>query len=220
MKYNFLVKTALFKGMTEEELPEILKCLGGRIKTFMRGDVIYHAGDTVSDMGLVLSGGVNIVVNYYWGGSNIFGHVFPGQIFAESYAAVPGTELLCDAVAAEKTEVLFLNAERVLSPCEKPCPFHNRLVRNLLKISAEKNISLTVRMTHTASKLIRDRLLSYLSEQATLNGTACFTIPFSRQQLADYLGVERSALSNELSKMKRDGLIEYKKNSFKLIYQP
>ena len=161
-------------------------------------------------MGLVLSGSVNIVVNYYWGSSNIFNHISQGEIFAETYATIPNKEMLCDVVAAEKTEVLFINVEKVLSVC-------NRLLRNLLKNSAQKNISLATRMMHTASKFIRDRLLSYFSEQAILNGGNTFTVPFSRQQLADYLGVDRSAMSNELSKMKHDGLIDYQKNDFILI---
>ena len=159
----------------------------------------------------------DIVVNYYWGSSNIFNHIGQGEIFAETYATIPNKEMLCDVVAAEKTEVLFINVEKVLSVCENQCSFHNRLLRNLLKNSAQKNISLATRMMHTASKFIRDRLLSYFSEQAILNGGNTFTVPFSRQQLADYLGVDRSAMSNELSKMKHDGLIDYQKNDFILI---
>ena len=195
MNYLFLTKTAFFNRLSENEIKTILNCLGAYQKSFKKSEFIYHSGDTVSDMGLVLSGSVNIVVNYYWGSSNIFNHIG----------------------VAEKTEVLFINVERVLSVCENQCSFHNRLLRNLLKNSAQKNISLATRMMHTASKFIRDRLLSYFSEQAILNGSNTFTVPFSRQQLADYLGVDRSAMSNELSKMKRDGLIDYHKNDFILI---
>lgn len=212
-----LLKTELFKGISESELPAALKCLGAYEKKYSKSDIIYTAGSTVTELGMVLSGSVNIVVNYYWGGSNIFGHIAPGQIFAETYAVVPGKELLCDVVAAEETTVLFINANKILTAYDKSCVFHGKLIHNLLKISAQKNLDLSARMMHTASKLIRDRLLSYLSEQALLSGTPQFTIPFSRQQLADYLGVERSALSNELSKMKQDGLIDYDRNTFKLL---
>lgn len=217
MNYLFLSETELFKGISAKELESIIKCLGGHEKKYKKSDIVYMAGDTVADIGLVLSGSVNIVVNYYWGGSNIFGHISPGQIFAETYAMLPNKELLCDVVANEDTSVLFVNADKILTVCQNTCSFHNKLIHNLLKISAQKNLNLSVRMTHTASKLIRDRLLSYFSEQALMFGSAQFTIPFSRQQLADYLGVERSALSNELSKMKNDGLIDYDRNSFKLI---
>lgn len=217
MNYLFLTKTAFFNGLSENEIKTILNCFGAYQKSFKKSEIIYYSGDTVSDMGLVLSGSVNIVVNYYWGSSNIFNHIGEGEIFAETYATIPNKEMLCDVVAAEKTEVLFINVEKVLSVCENQCSFHNRLLRNLLKNSAQKNISLATRMMHTASKFIRDRLLSYFSEQAILNGGNTFTVPFSRQQLADYLGVDRSAMSNELSKMKHDGLIDYQKNDFILI---
>ena len=133
-----------------------------------------------------------------------------------NFAAIPGRELNCDVVAAEDTEVLFVDIHRLLSTCQNSCPFHRRLIHNLIRISAEKSLSLSNRMMHTAPKSIRDRLLSYLSEQATRNRSPRFSIPFSRQQLADYLGVDRSALSNELSKMQRDGLITYRKNEFQL----
>ena len=162
------------------------------------------------------SGSVNIVVNFYWGSSNIFGHVEKGSIFAENYASIPGQELLCDVVAAEECEILFLNMRQLSSTCSKACSFHNRLIQNLLSISAKKNLGLSSRMMHIAPKGIRDRLLSYLSEQALKNGSSHFLIPFDRQQLADYLGVDRSALSNELSKMQKDGLITYRKNEFTL----
>lgn len=217
MNYLFLSKTELFRGMSENEIKHLTECLGAYEKSYSESDIIYMAGDTVCDIGLVLHGSVNIVVNYYWGGSNIFGHISAGQVFAETYAVIPGNELLCDVVAAEDSTILFINADKMLNLCQNACGFHNRLIQNLLKISAQKNLNLSVRMTHTASRFIRDRLLSYFSEQALLSGTSQFSIPFSRQQLADYLGVERSALSNELSKMKRDGLIDYSKNSFKLL---
>ena len=162
------------------------------------------------------SGSVNILVNFYWGGSHIFGHVAAGQLFAETYAAIPGKELLVDVVAAEKCEVLFLNLDKLLTTCQSGCSFHNRIIHNLIRISAGKNLALSERMMHTAPKSIRERLLSYLSEQAVEHGSAHFSIPFSRQQLADYLGVDRSALSNELSKMQRDGLLSFRKSEFTL----
>ena len=217
MNYLFLSKTELFKGISENDLENIIKCLGATEKKFKKSETIYTAGCSVTDIGLVLSGSVNIIVNHYWGSSNILGHISPGQIFAETYAIIPGKELLCDVVANEETSVLFINADKVITVCRSACSFHNTLIRNLLKIAAQKNLNLSVRMMHTAPKFIRDRLLSYFSEQSLIAGTMHFTIPFSRQQLADYLGVERSALSNELSKMKRDGLIYYNKNSFTLL---
>ncbi len=217
MDERFLADTMLFRGIREEEIRAMLSCLGAYEKAYQKDEILLRAGEPTDSMGLVLSGSVNIVVNYYWGGSNIFGHVGPGEIFAETYAAIPGRELLVDVVAAEPVRVLFLHALRLSETCSHSCPFHTRVIRNLLQILARKNLRLSTRMMHTASRSIRDRLLSYLSEQAVEHGSSRFTVPFSRQQLADYLGVDRSALSNELSKMQRDGLISYHKNMFVLM---
>ncbi len=157
-----------------------------------------------------------MAVTFYWGGSRIFGHEGKGAIFGENYAAVPGKELLCDVVAAEDTTVLFLDMDGLLTTCRNVCACHQRVIRNLLRISAQKNLGLSARMMHIAPRSLRERLLSYLSEQAMENGSTHFTIPFDRQQLADYLGVDRSAMSNELSKMRREGLIACRKNEFTL----
>ena len=216
MNYFFLTNTPLFHGVREDDIEHLLSCLGAREKTYQKNEIIFRAGSAVSEIGLVQSGSVNIVVNFYWGNSNIFGHVEKGMIFAENYAAIPGKELLCDVVAAEPCEILFLNLTKLLTTCTSGCSFHQRLIHNLLRISAMKSLNLSSRMMHTAPKSMRDKLLSYLSEQAMVNGNTHFTIPFDRQQLADYLGVDRSALSNELSKMQKDGLISFKKNEFTL----
>lgn len=217
MNYAFLTRTMLFRGLAEEEVRELLNELKAYTREYRKGDVIYHAGDIVRCLGIVLTGSVNIVMNYYWGSSNIFGHIAPGQIFAETYTAIPGKELAVDVIAAEDCEILFIDTYRLLDTTTAPSSIHNRTIHNLLQISAQKNLNLSARMMHTASRSIRQRLLSYLSEQAVLNGSSTFTIPFSRQQLADYLNVERSALSNELSKMQQDGLISYHKNEFSLL---
>ena len=217
MNYLFLSNTNLFRGIKEDEIRTVLSCLNAYERKYQKDEIIYRAGDSISEIGLVETGSVNIVVNVYWGNSNIFGHIEPGQIFAETYAAVPGKELLVDVVAAEDCAILFLNMEKLLTVCQSGCSFHQRLIHNLLRISAMKNLNLSSRMMHTASKSTRVRLLSYFSQLAIENGSASFTVPFSRQQLADYLGVERSALSNELSKMQKDGLIQYRKNEFKLL---
>ena len=216
MNCAFLAGTQLFHGIREDEVLQMLPCVGAREKKFKKGELVLRAGEAVHEVGLVVSGSVNIVANFYWGASSIFGHIAVGDMFAENYAAIPGRELLNDVVAAEDTEVVMLDMRKLLTTCSHACPFHQRTIDNLLRILAQKNLNLSRRMMHTAPKTIRGRLLSYLSEQASEAGSPHFTIPFSRQQLADYLGVDRSALSNELSKMAGEGLIDYRKNEFTL----
>lgn len=216
MYYKFLESTNLFKGLESENIRAVLACLGSREARFDKDAVIYCGGDTVTEVGLILEGSVNVIAYHYWGGSSIFGHAEKGRLFGEAYAAIPGKELLCDVKAAEDSLILFMNWERLVTACSKNCDAHRRIIRNLLSISASNTLAQITRMMHTAPRTIRERLLSYLSEQASVNGSPSFCIPFSRQQLADYLGVDRSALSNELSKMQKEGLISFRKNEFQL----
>lgn len=212
----FLANTQLFRGIKEDEIAELLHCLVPRERKFQKNEIILQAGSPVNEIGLIKFGSVNIVVNLYWGNRIIFGHLGKGEVFAENFAAIPGKELVCDVVACAETEVLFLNMQKLLTTCERACAFHTRLIMNMLRISAQKNLNMSSRMMHTASRSLRERLLSYFSEQALEHGSPHFTIPFNRQQLAEYLGVNRSAMSNELSKMQEDGFLTYHRNEFTL----
>ncbi len=214
---TFLSSTPLFQNISAPEIHSLMSCTKAHEKHFAKDQTILQAGDRIHEVGLVMDGSANILVNFYWGDSRIFGHVEKGAIFAENYAAVPDKELLCDVVAAEDTTVLFMDLSEIMTTCGSSCTFHQRLIRNLLQIAATKSLELSSRMMHTAPKSLRERLLSYLSEQAQMQGDAHFTIPFNRQQLADYLGVDRSAMSAELSRMQKDGLITYHKSEFTLL---
>lgn len=216
MDVTLLSKTILFRGTTPEEIDSMLNCLGAETRQYGKGDTIYRVGDVVGALGVVLAGGVTIENDDLWGNRSILGHVGPGQIFAEAYACVPGEPMMVSAVAAEKSEVLFLDAGRVLTTCPQGCTFHNRLIANLLAVLAQKNLNLSRRILHTSAKSIRGRVISYLSFQAARQGTTSFSIPFNRQELADYLGVDRSALSAELGRMQKDGLLTVHKNQFAL----
>ena len=173
----------------------------------------------LGEIGVVLSGRVIIEMGDVWGNNSVLSSIGPGGVFAEVYACVPGEPLMVNVTAAEDTRALLLNIRRVLEPCANVCPRHVRLVRNLLTLCSEKNLQLSRRVLHTGPKSIRKRLLSYFSECIKRTGSYSFDIPYNRQQLADYLSVERSALSNELSLMQRDGLIRYEKNHFDVMEQ-
>lgn len=210
----FLKNTPLFHGITDEHIAELLSCVNAREISYSRNETIMRAGTVTSDIGLVTSGSVNIVVDFYWGNSHIFNHVGTGMLFAEDFAAIPGRELICNVVAAEPCSVLFMNMDKIQTVCSSCCEHHQRLIYNLLRISAAKSLALSSRMLHTAPRSLRARLLSFLSEQAMINSNSHFKIPFNRQQLADYLAVDRSAMSNELSMMQKDGLLTVHKNEF------
>lgn len=217
MDYLFLSKTLLFRGISPQEIETMMGCLRGVTKKYARGSIIYHAGDTLNSMGMVLTGSVSIENDDIWGNKSILDKVGPGQVFAETYACLPGEPLMVNIVASEPTEILFMNTDCMFTVCSHACGFHNKLIRNMLTISAQKSLNLSRRILHTSSKTIRGRLLSYLSFQATQHGSREFEIPFNRQQLADYLSVDRSAMSNELSKMQKEGMIKSDRNHFTIL---
>ena len=219
MNSEFLCGTPLFGGIKKEEINGLLKCLNAFTKKYGKGEYICRCGDTAENIGLVLSGAVIIKNDDFWGNQSVLAHIAAGQVFAESYALIKNQPLLVDAVAASKTEVLFINGGKINSPCGNLCPCHKKITDNLLRISALKNVRLSRRILYTSSKTIRGRLMSFLSDEAREQGSRKITIPFDRQQLADYLNVERSALCAQLSKMQKDGILEYHKNSFVLKIQ-
>lgn len=220
MDLDFLTQTQLFRDIPVGELSGLLNCLRAVRRQYEKGAVLCSAGERTASIGLVLSGSVHIESDDVWGNKSILSSVGPGQVFAETYACLPDEPLMVSVTAAEDTAVLFLHAPHMLAPCTQTCTCHAQLIRNLLFVSTRKNLELSRRAFHTAPKTIRGRLLSYLSMQAIHAGSDSFSIPFDRQQLADYLGVDRSALSAELGRMRRDGLLDFKKNRFRLHGTP
>ena len=219
MDFNFLSKTVLFRGMTGTDIENMLDRLGAKQRHFSKGDIIFQAGDVIRSLGLVLSGHVNIENDDIWGNKSILDNIGPGQVFAETYACIPGEPMMVSVVASEAVDVLFLNVGQGIQNSSGENPGWGRLIQNLLAVSAQKNLNLSRRIFHTSPKSIRGRLLSYLSYQAARQRSLQFTIPFNRQQLADYLSVDRSAMSNELSKMQREGLLTVNRNYFVLKFE-
>ena len=215
-----LTQTSLFSGISQADLSALLSCLAAVERRYSKGAVILAEGEPTQWMGLVLEGRAIISCADVWGKSSILGFAEPGAVFGEAYACVPGEALLISVCAAEETRVLFLNVGKLLTVCGNACPFHAQLIRNLLTISAGKNLQLSRRIFHTTPKSIRGRLQSYFSECAKKSGSLTFSLPFNRQQLADYLGVDRSAMSSELSKMQRDGLIQVQGGTITMLPQP
>ena len=207
-----LSSTCLFRGLEEEEITVLLGCLNAAEHKFQKGKVILPEGSITEHIGIVLSGMAMISCSDIWGNTSILGNVAPGSVFAEVYACIPGQPMLVTVSAAEDTSVLFMSVGRVLTTCSNACPFHTRLIRNLLTVCAQKSFQLSQRLQHITPKSIRGRLMSYFLECAKQSGSNSFQIPYNRQQLADYLNVDRSTMCNELSKMQKDGIIEYEKN--------
>ena len=198
----------LFRGIAAGELPALLDRSSAREVRFAKGELLLHRGETPRSLGLVLEGGVHIIREDFWGNRSIVGLAGPGEIFAESYA-LAGKPLAVSVLAATDGRALFLDAGHL----------SERLSANLLALLAEKNLMLTEKMRHMARRTTREKLLSYLSAQALRAGTAEFDIPLDRQQLADFLAVDRSAMSAALGKLRDEGVLEFRKNHFRLLRQ-
>lgn len=217
MDFHFLSKLVLFRGISAQEIEAMNERLHLFEKHYKKNDTIFCAGNSIRTLGLVLDGKVSIEHDDIWGNKSILDSVGPGQVFAETYASMPDMALMVSVVAASDCTILFMDMVYALS-LNGPVPeYHGKLLRNLLLISSQKNFNLSRRIFHTSSKSIRARLLSYLSFQATSRGSYSFAIPFNRQQLADYLSVDRSALSKELGKMQKDKVLRVHKNNFTIL---
>ena len=192
----------------------MLSCLETREERFPKDTFLLRTGDTAESIGLVLSGSVLVVQEDIWGNRNILSKAGPGQTFAAAYACAPGSLLNVSVLAETPVTAMFLNVKRVLNVCPSACEHHSRIIRNLLGELAEKNLRFGEKLTHMGQRTTRAKLMSYFSAEAQRLGTYEFDIPFSRQQLADYLAVERSGLSLELGKMRSEGLLDFHKSHF------
>ena len=207
----------IFEGFTKDQIDSAIEKLSGRRKRFLKEELIYSEGDFIDEMGIVMEGSVRIEKIDYQGNRNILSNIEKGAIFGEAYALMTGHPLMIDVVAGKDCEILFLNLRNLMRKDVMICDWYPVCIMNLLKNASMKNMELTERSRHTSSKHIRDRVMSYLTAVSNHVQSNEFNIPFNRQQMADYLSLDRSALSKELGRMSDDGLIELRKNHFRII---
>ena len=217
-QYLFILRNSqFFQGMTEEEILSVLHCVNATVQHKQKDEYILRVGDRTESMGLVLRGSVLVLQEDLWGHRNIMHRIGPGEYFAEPFAATAGSVLNVSVVADEDSEIMMLNMERFLKTCPHACAHHGRMVRNLVSVMARRVLDLNEKLTHMAKRSTREKLLSYLSAESIRQGKLAFTIPYDRQQLADYLSVERAAMSVELGKLQKEGLLKTNRNHFELF---
>ena len=214
--FEVLSLCPLFAGIEAPELSEMLSCLGGRILKIAKGSPVFLEGDPAKYVGVVLSGSVQVVRDDFYGHRSVLTAVAPGGLFGEAFACAGLETLPVSVIAQQSGAVLLLDCKRVLSGCSNACAFHSILIRNLLQGISQKNLALTRKIRCMSRKTTREKLMEYLLEQAKQCGSAEFAIPFDRQALADYLGVERSAMSAEIGKLKKEGLLDSNGSFFRI----
>lgn len=212
-----LKKTQMFAGVVDDEIMSMLSCLNARLKSYKKGEYVLRQGERLSDIVVLVEGNLHIQKDDYWGNRSILGQIAVGEMFGEAYVAPESGALLNDVVAIEDSSVIFFDVKRIITTCPTACRFHAMVVQNIFFAISAKNLKLVQKLGHMSKRTTREKMISYLSEQAKKQNSANFNIPFNRQQLADFLSVDRSAMSNELCKMRDEGLLEFEKNQFRLL---
>ena len=215
--YNQIKNSPVFYGMNDEELKGLLECFNARVRKYEKEEMIIRQGDMISNIYLILDGAVNIEKDSYWGRRIIISRLGKNDNLALSFVGSKDIESSVDAITVEDTLVLILGYEKCTSMCQNACTRHKVLINNLFQILSKENIELIQKIENVSQKTIRDKLMTYLSNEAQKNHSNKFSISFNRQDLADYLNVDRSAMSFELSKLQKEGLIVYNKNQFQLL---
>lgn len=214
---EILKRTQLFSGVSDTEISAMLNCLQAKLLTFQKGDYVFREGERIDNITVLVKGKLLVQHDDFWGNRNIVNVIRVGEMFGEAYVAPESGSLLNDVIAEEDSAVFFFDVRRILTVCSTACRFHSMVIQNLFFAISEKNRKLVQKIGHMSKRSTRAKLLSYLSEEAKRQNSSHFTIPFTRQQLADFLCVDRSAMSNELCKMRDEGLLQFAKNQFILL---
>lgn len=215
--FPLLQTTSLFFGMKAEDLEAMLGCLGAAVVRIAKGDPIFLEGDEAGFVGVVLDGCVQVVREDFYGNRSILTHAEKGDLFAETFACANIETMPVSGYAVKDSLIMLLSCQKMLTVCSATCLFHNQLVKNLLKVVAQKNLNLNSKIQFMSQKTTKEKIMAYLLDQAKQKNTTEFTIPLNRQALADFLGVERSAMSAELSKLRKEGILDSKGSWFRLL---
>ena len=213
---KILKHTTLFMGVAEEEINAMLSCLQAKKRQYKKGEYVFQEGEQLRNIAVLVEGSLHIQRDDYWGNRSIINILKVGEMFGEAYVTPESGALLNDVVAVEASTVLFFDVKRILTVCSSACKFHSMVVQNLFFAISQKNRTIMQKLGDMSKRTTRDKLMSYLSDEAKRQNCGTFEIPFNRQQLADFLSVDRSAMSNELCKMRDEGLLVFEKNRFTL----
>lgn len=212
--FETIKDSALFIGIKEDEFEKLTKCMDAKIESFQKNEIIFLSGDCISSIGVVLNGRIQIVQESSEGSQTVIANLSSPELFGEVFACIGVKEIPVTVLAIENCEIMFINYEKIITSCSSACSFHTRLIKNMLKLIAQKTLLLNQKIEILSKRSTRDRLILFFHIHN--NGKREFSIPYNREQLAAFLCVERSALSGELCKMRDEGLIKFHKNKFEI----
>lgn len=211
------VNSSLFDGISAEDRKAVLGCIGYHVESFRKGEIVAFEEENIRHIGIVLSGAVDMVKEDIWGNKTMLVRARKGEVFGETFACGDDNQSVVTFLVSEDAKILFMAFNRVMHTCTMACEFHHRLTENMVRIIANKNRDLMRKVEVVSKRTIREKLLAYLSIQAQAQQSRYIEIPLGRVELAEFLCVDRSALTRELAKMKDDGLIDYDRNCFRML---
>ncbi len=214
-KYLKIIENKLFNNISENNLNSLFSCLGSFEKVYGKNEIILNEGDNINFVGAVLEGSVKIIKTDYDGNETIIAEVLEGDIFAEVFACAEIFRSPVSIISVTQSNIIFFDYRKIITSCSSSCVFHQKLISNMLNVIANKSLYLNRRIDIISKKSLRDKILTYFHYESM--GRNHFSISMNREELAIFLCADRSALSHELSKMKKDGLIDYSKNEFILL---
>ena len=215
--FSILRKCTLFNDIEDENIIPLLGCLGAKVEEYDKKYTILAEGNPAKYIGIVLSGEAQMEKVDFYGNRSIVTNISVSEIFGEAFACAGIDKIPVTVIAKEPGEIMLLDCERILHSCSNACGFHRQIIFNLMKELATKNLMFHKKIEITSQRSTREKLMTYLMQQAKSIGSDSFTVPFDRQELADYLEVERSGLSAEIGKLKKEGILDCTKNRFTLL---
>ena len=215
--FDILDTCSLFEQVGRANYGQMLRCFGARCVTIKKGNPVFHEGTPVRFVGIVLTGAVQTVQEDYLGNRSILSMAGPGQLFAEGFACAGVESLPVNIVAATDSQIMLIDCSHIMTLCHHACGFHNQMIRNMLSSVARSNLQLNQKIEILSKRTTREKVMAYLLSEASIQGSDSFTIPYDRQELADFLGVERSAMSAVISKLRDDGYIQVNRRHFQII---
>lgn len=212
------LNSPLFNGISREDIPVMLNCIGYYVASYKKGEIISSEGEYIRNIGIILSGRVDIVKEDLWGNRTVLVHIEREGLFGETFVCGKDSMSVVNYEVTQDATILFVNFDRAMHSCaSNACSFHHRLIENMVGVIADKNRALIQKLEVLSKRSLKEKILAYLSIQAQQNKSGYFEIPLGRVELAEYLCVDRSALTRELNKMKAEGSIDFDKNCFRLL---
>ncbi|MBR3839986.1 MAG: Crp/Fnr family transcriptional regulator [Erysipelotrichales bacterium] len=217
--FGILRECSLFSGIDDSNIIPMLGCLGASLRRFEKKEVILSVGSPANYIGIVLTGSVQIIQIDYFGNRSIVASILPSELFGETFACSSAGVMSVDVIANEACDIMFIDCQKVLKSCSNACSFHQQIIFNLMHILANKNLIFHTKIDIISKRTTREKLMAYLLMEAQKHNSNSFEIPYNRQELADYLGVDRSGLSTELGKLEKERKLVYKRNHFELLLE-